>query len=143
LRNEGLRQNRSVRVQWVPFEEDDHVRLGRMKKAEPLMKAGMLLFSTRMKHLADCRKQFINFGLLQENGIVDCISRATDLVPSSLWRAEMTEEELEYQRRKREDAQWNQIFGQMGMNAVGEEAQRQALATVMALESNPVQHPPA
>jgi hypothetical protein len=135
LRNEGLRQNRSVRVQWVPFEEDDHVRLGRMKKAEPLMKAGMLLFSTRMKHLADCRKQFINFGLLQENGIVDCISRATDLVPSSLWRAEMTEEELEYQRRKREDAQWNQIFGQMGMNAVGEEAQRQALATVMALES--------
>ena len=135
LRNEGLRQNRSVRVQWVPFEEDDHVRLGRMKKAEPLMKAGMLLFSTRMKHLVDCRKQFINFGLLQENGIVDCISRATDLVPSSLWRAEMTEEELEYQRRKREDAQWNQIFGQMGMNAVGEEAQRQALATVMALES--------
>jgi len=72
---------------------------------------------------------------LQENGIVDCISRATDLVPSSLWRAEMTEEELEYQRRKREDAQWNQIFGQQGMNAVGEEAQRQALATMMALES--------
>jgi hypothetical protein len=135
LRNEGLRQNRSVRVQWVPFEEDDHVRLGRMKKAEPLMKAGMLLFSTRMKHLADCRKQFINFGLLQENGIVDCISRATDLVPSSLWRAEMTEEELEYQRRKREDAQWNQIFGQMGINAVNEELRRQALATMMALES--------
>ena len=135
LRNEGLRQNRSVRVQWVPFEEDDHVRLGRMKKAAPLMKAGMLLFSTRMKHLADCRKQFINFGLLQENGIVDCISRATDLVPSSLWRAEMTEEELEYQRRKREDAQWNQIFGQMGINAVNEELRRQALATVMAMES--------
>jgi hypothetical protein len=135
LRNEGLRRNRSVRVQWVEFEEDDHVRQGRMKKTEPLMKAGTLLFSTKMKHGVDCRKQFLNFGLLQENGIVDCISRATDLVPMSLWRANMTEEELEYQRKRREDAQWNQIFGQMGMNAVDENERRKAMATMMALES--------
>ena len=135
LRNEGLRRNRGVRVQWMTFEEDDHVRLGRMKKAEPLMKAGMLLFNTRMKHAADCHKQFVNFGLLQENGIVDCVSRATDLVPSSLWRANMTEEELEYQRRRREDAQWTQIFGQMGMNEVRRDEEQKALATVMALEA--------
>ena len=135
LRNEGLRKNRTVRVQWLPFEEDDHVRQGRMKKAEPLMKSGMLLFSTRMKHAVDCRKQFLNFGLLQENGIVDCVSRATDLVPMSLWRANMTEEEQEYQTRRREDAQWNQIFNQMGMNAVTDDQKQRAMATVMALES--------
>ena len=106
-----------------------------MKKAEPLMKSGMLLFSTRMKHAVDCRKQFLNFGLLQENGIVDCVSRATDLVPMSLWRANMTEEEQEYQTRRREDAQWNQIFNQMGMNAVTDDQKQRAMATVMALES--------
>jgi hypothetical protein len=135
LRNEALRKNRSVRVQWAEFEEDDHVRQGRMRKTEPLMKSGMLLFANRMKHLNDCRKQFLNFGLVQENGIVDCISRAADLVPMSLWRANMTEDELEYQRRLREDAQFNQIYGQMGMNAADEEARQKALATVMAMES--------
>ena len=135
LRNEGLRKNRSVRVQWSEFEEDDHVRQGRMKKAEPLMKSGMLRFSARMKHGIDCRKQFVNFGLVKENGIVDCISRATDLVPMSLWRANMTDDELEYQRGRREDAQFNMIYGQMGMNAVDEEARQRALATVMAMES--------
>ena len=134
LRNEGLRRNRSVRVQWADFEEDDHVRNGRMRKVEPLLKSGMLLFSSRMMHLQDCRKQFVNFGLVQENGIIDCVSRATDLVPMSLWRASMTEDELEYQRSRREDAQWSQIFGQMGMNAADEEASQKAMATMLAME---------
>lgn len=135
IANEALRRNCSVRVQWAAFEEDDNRRASRMKQAEPVMKAGMLKFSTGMKHAADCRKQFVNFGLLQENGIVDCVSRATERVPLSLLRANMTQEEIDMQRARRENAQWNQIFGQMGMNAVDEKARASALATVMALEA--------
>ena len=135
MRNEALKKNVGIAVQWVEFEEHDERRIARMKQAEPMMKAGRLLFSTRMKHGADCRRQFVNFGLLQENGIVDCVSRATERVPYSLMRANMTEGEIEWQRSRREDAQFNQIFGQMGMNAVDEEAQRRALATLMALEA--------
>ena len=135
IRNEALKKNRGIRVQWVEFEEHDERRFARMKQAEPMMRAGRLLFSTRMKHAADCRKQFVNFGLLQENGIVDCVSRATERVHYSLMRANMTQDEIDYQRARREDAQWNQIFGQMGMNEVNDKARAAALATVMALEA--------
>lgn len=135
VRNEALKRNTSVHVQWTEFELDDSQRIAAMKRAEPMMKAGRLLFSTKMKNGAECRKQFVHFGLLEENGIVDCVSRALDHAPYSLYRAQMSEEELEQQRERREDAQWNQIFGQMGMQAVEDEARRKAQATVMAMEA--------
>jgi hypothetical protein len=135
VRNEALRKNYGVRIRWMDFEENDNRRAARMKQAEPMMKAGRLLFATNMKHAAECRKQFIHFGLVQENGIVDCVSQALDRVPVSLMRAAMTEEEIEYQRRRREDAQFNQIFGQMGMNAIDEDQRQKAEATVLAMEA--------
>jgi hypothetical protein len=135
VKNEALKKNWSVRVQWAEFEEHDERRSARMKQAEPMIKAGRLLFSTRMKHHADCRKQFLNFGLLQENGIVDCVGRATERVPYSLLRANMSEEEIETQRSRRENAQFNAIYGQMGMNAVNEESRRMAEASLMAMEA--------
>jgi hypothetical protein len=140
IRNEALRRNVSVRVQWADFEEHDERRNSRMKQGEPMMKSGMLKFSTGMKHAADCRKQFVNFGLLQENGIVDCVNRALERLPLSLLRASITEDEIEMQRRRREDAQWNQIFGQMGMQAVEDQERASALATVMAMEAVKTQH---
>lgn len=135
IRNEALRQNHSLIVNWVSFEEDDNIRAGRMKQAEPMMKAGRLLFSKDMGHARDCRRQFQNFGLIQENGIVDCVSRALERLPYSLMRANMTEEEIEYQRKQREDAQFNSIFGQMGMRQLDDQARARAEAATRAMEA--------
>ena len=135
IRNEAMKRNISVRIQWLEFEEDDNRRNAAMLQADPLMRSGRLLFSTAMGHRADCRKQFLNFGLLPENGIVDCISKLAEKVPISLFRANMTEAEIEYQRQVREEAQWNAMFGQEGMKVVDEQARQQAEATILAMNS--------
>lgn len=135
IRNEALKRNINVRIQWLEFEEDDNRRNASMLQTEPLMRSGRLLFSTAMGHRADCQKQFLNFGLLQDNGIVDCISKLAERVPISLFRANMTEAEIEYQRQVREEAQWNAMFGQAGLKAMDEEARMKAQATILAMES--------
>jgi hypothetical protein len=143
IRNEALKRNLSVRIQWVEFEEDDNRRNAAMLQCEPLMRSGRLLFSTAMGHHADCRKQFLNFGLVQENGIVDCISKLAERVPISLLRANMTEAEIEYQREVRENAQWNAIFEQMGMPDIEEKERQQAEATALAMNAvNDLGFPP-
>lgn len=135
VRNEALRRNRSVRMQWLDFEEDDARAAASMEQLEPLMKAGRVLFSTGMGKAAECQSQFVHFGLMEQNGIVDCISKFADLVPLSQMRANMTEEELEWQRRRRDDALISAFLDQQGMNSVDEQARQKADAHLAAMSS--------
>lgn len=134
IRNEALKKNRSIRIGRLPYEEDDSVRNARIAQAEPVMAAGRLVLSRNVTAAAEMRKQFIHFGLTGDNGIVDCISRLLQRIPLSVMRAQLTEEEVELQLRKRENAQWNAIFQQRGMPVVDERARQRAQATVVALE---------
>ena len=133
IRNEAARKNRSVRVQWIDYEEDDNARAGAIRQLEPLMKIGRVLFSTAITRAADCQKQFVHFGLAEENGIIECISRFANLIPLSQMRANMQEEEIEQQRRRREDALVQSFLEQQGMPAVDEEAQRRVKAHQAAM----------
>jgi hypothetical protein len=121
VRNELLRRNSSVRIQWVPYAADNDQRTAEIEQLEPLMKAGRLLFSSGMGRADQCRKQFVHFGLIEENGIIECISKFAAQVPLSLWRANMQEEELEYMRRRREDALLSHFMEQSGLDAADEE----------------------
>ena len=114
IRNEGLRKNWSLRIQWLEFEEDDTQRIERMKSLEPQARAGRIWISTATGKQAELRRQFINFGLVVENGIVDCVSRIAARVPLSLMRQEIDDEEKEMQISRRHDLGWQQIYGQMG-----------------------------
>lgn len=134
IRNEALRRNISVRINWLNFEEDDHRRAGQIEQLEPLMIAGRLILAKNMHRVADARKQFLHYGLISENGIIDCISKLAEHVPMSLLRANMTEEEIEYQRRQRENEQWNQIFQQQGMAALDELERQKAEASIYAMD---------
>lgn len=134
IRNEALKRNRSIRIGRLPYEEDDSVRNGRIAQAEPMMTAGRLILSHSVTAAAEMRKQFIHFGLVSENGIVDCISRLLQRVPLSLMRAQLSEEEIQAQLRRRESAQFNHVFQQRGMPVVNEEARQKAQATVVAFE---------
>lgn len=133
IRNEAARKNRSVRIQWLEYEEDDSRRTGSMKQLEPLMKVGRVLFSTGMSKAAECHKQFVHFGLVEENGIIECISRFAALVPISQMRANMQEEEIAWQRRRREDALVQSFLNQQGMPALDEQAQQKAKAHAQAI----------
>lgn len=135
VRNESMRRNRSFQMQWREFEEDDARRVASMEQLEPLMKVGRVWFSTSMSKAAECQNQFVNFGLMLENGIVEAVSKFTDMVPLSQMRANMSEEELEWQRRRRETAMVSQFLDQQGMPAVDEQLQQKAAAHLDAMSS--------
>jgi len=133
VRNEAARRNVSLRVQWETFVDDDHVRVAKMEALEPLLKVGRVSFSTAMTKGAECRSQFVNFGMTLENGIIECIAKLADLVPVSQLRASMQEEELEYQRRRREDAQMNHYLSVQGVPVMDELARQKAEAHLAAM----------
>lgn len=135
IRTEMMKRNVSIRTQWLPFEEDDHVRMQAILQLEPLMKAGRLLLSQGMSNVKECHRQFVNLGLVTENGIIDTVRRCAENTEISLIRAQMTEEEIEWQRRIQEDAQWSQIYEAQGVPLVNQEAQKIAQASMMAFES--------
>jgi hypothetical protein len=133
VRNEAARKNRSMRMQWLDFDDDDNRRTGEAEQLEPLMKVGRIWFSTGMTKAQECRNQFVHFGLIEQNGIVEAIAKFADLVPMSQMRANMSEEEIEWQRRRRDDALLSSFLGQQGMNVVDENLRQKADATLNAM----------
>lgn len=133
ITNEAARRNVSVKIQWPYWEEDDHRRDAETKQLEPLMKVGRLMFSTAMTKAGECHKQFVHYGLVEENGIIECVGTLADRVPMSQMRANWQEEEIEAQRRARENAQLNAFMSQQGMPAVDEEARMRTQGHLAAM----------
>ena len=114
IRNEAMRRNVSMKIQWLDFQEDDTQRIERMRNLEPQAEAGRVLISTGAGKAEELRRQFLNFGLVVENGIVDCVSRLAAKVPASLLRAEIDDEEKELQIQRRNDVMSQFVYGQQG-----------------------------
>lgn len=111
IRNELTKRNHTLRMQWSEFEEDDNVRSQRIEQLEPQARAGKILISTECGKMAELKKQLLNFGIIRENGIVDCISRLAAKVPISLLRADLEDEELESHRRRRDEMMFHFVYG--------------------------------
>lgn len=111
IRNEALRRNVSLRLQWMDYEDDDNCRTERIKQLEPQARAGRVLISTATGKAGELRRQLCNFGLVRENGIVDCMSRLAAKVPISQMRQEIEDEEAELQIRRRNDAMYHFVYG--------------------------------
>lgn len=134
VRNEMFRRNRSFRLQWVDFIEDDAGRATYQEQMEPMIRNGRLLFSTAMRKAAECRNQFVHFGLVEEDGIIDCISKlASDVVPLSVMRANMQQHEIEWTRQRRDDALLSQFLQQQGVDPQVETARQRAEAHARAM----------
>ncbi len=136
VRNEAARRNVSIRIQWVDWEESEELRRQEIKQLEPLMKVGRLLFSTGMSKAKECRSQFVHFGLVPDNGIIECMAKVGNLVPMSQMRASLEDEEIEYQRRRRDDATVNWLLNLQGAPIVDEQAKKKALAHQQAMQES-------
>lgn len=133
VRNEMLRRNRSFNLQWIDFDEDDNRRGAAIEQLEPMMRSGRLLFSTAMGKGGECRSQFVFFGLVEQDGIADCIAKFADFVPLTLMRANMEEYELEYARKRRDDALLSQFMHQQGLDVKDEEIRANTEAHLNAM----------
>lgn len=112
LKNASYRKNHPLRIQWMEYEEDDNVRDTRMRQLEPMLRSGRLGMSQAMTKAQESRRQFLHFGIIPENGIVDCISRLASKIPATVMRDELEDEELELHRRRREQMMANMAWGQ-------------------------------
>jgi hypothetical protein len=133
VRNEFLRRNISAKIQWVEFEASAAARIGTIEQLEPMIKSGRILFSTAMQRAAECRKQFVHFGLVEEDGIANCVAKFGQLVPLSLMRANMAEQEIGFMRKRRDDALLAQFLSQQGFDQADDMMQRKADATLYAM----------
>jgi hypothetical protein len=133
IRNEAARRNVSLRIHWVEWEENEDRHRAEIQQLEPMMKVGRINFSTMMTKGQDCRKQFIHFGLVDEDGIIECVAKFSDLVPMSQLRANMLDEEIEWQRRTRDDAMLNSFLRQQNMPKVDEMAKQRVDSHLKAM----------
>jgi hypothetical protein len=134
IQNESYRRNYRIRIHWLDYEEQDASRFSRFRLLEPVMRSGRLMISRATSKATELRNQFLSFGLVLENGILDCVSRCVDRVPWSILRSSLEDEELELQQRRQEEAAFNAIFRQQGMQVVDDEQRQRAEAHVLAMD---------
>jgi hypothetical protein len=135
IRNEAIRKNWSLRIQWLEFQEDDNLRIERIRNLEPMARAGRLCISTSAGKAGELRNQFLNFGLVEQNGIVDCVSRLCAKVPISVMRAEIDEDEADEHIRRQHLNMHNFIFGAQaeGVRELEDRRQREIEAHELAM----------
>jgi hypothetical protein len=119
--NEALAQNWSIRIDQPEFEENDAAREMRCKNLQPRAKSGRLQISTEAGQQQQIKEQFVHFGLIEQNGLIDCISRLANKIPASLINREISDEQKEIHRIQQGGALWNTVYGQGGAT-VAEEA---------------------
>ncbi len=124
IRNEGYRKNHSVRLRWLEFEEDDNVRHSRITQLEPQMRAGKISILEGIGKAQELRRQFVFYGLIPQNGIMDCISRLAAKIPVSNLRAEIEEEEAELRTQRYHDQAYNMTYEHGGAQATEQSLQQ-------------------
>ena len=112
--NEALAKNWSVRIDQPEFEEDDARRETRCKNLQPRAKSGRLQISDEAGQQQQLREQFVHFGLVQENGLIDCISRLANKIPASVMNREISDEQKEIHRIQQGGEHWAMVYGQGG-----------------------------
>jgi hypothetical protein len=112
--NEALAQNWSIRIDHPEFEQNDAARETRCKNLQPRAKSGRLQISTEAGQQQQLKEQFVHFGLVPENGLIDCISRLANKIPASLMNREISDEQKEIHRIQQGGALWHSVFGQGG-----------------------------
>lgn len=134
IRNEALRKNVSLKMQWVDWEDSADRREMEVKQLEPMMKVGRLQFAAGMTKGAELRKQVVHFGLIEESGMIECVSKLANLVSMSQMRAHMEDSELEWHRRRNDDALVSNFMQRHGIPVVDEMSKQRVVAHQRAVQ---------
>jgi hypothetical protein len=97
----------NVSINWTEFEMDAGVRDVRIRSIEALIATSRLLFSTEVK-TKPLITGFVEFGMIDETGLPDVISRVADNLPVSVANEDAGEEEW---KMMHERDHYNMIYG--------------------------------
>lgn len=127
LRNELIRRNQWLDIDQIDFQTNDAERNNRMLQLEPMMRSGRLIFSRNMGCPQECKSQFVNHGLVANNGIIDAISRLALRIPVSVIADTVSDHQRQMHEASRGKAAYNFVYGSGGATVV-EDAIRKAAA---------------
>ncbi len=117
--NEAAKRNVSLRIDQPDFESDDTKRKGRCEQLEPMMRAGRLWISDGIAGQKDeLRNHFANFGVTEENGFPDVISRLALRIPVSVLRSMATDAQRAARQQREGQAAWDTLYAHGGADVV-------------------------
>ena len=118
IQNEAMMRNVSLQIARPDFEPDDTKRSGRCEGVEPMLRAGRLWFSRGMYQRDECRTQYTNFGLMEENGFPDVVSQLTSRMSASHIMQQVSEAQRQRRMAGKDRDAWDAVYAQGGATAV-------------------------
>lgn len=121
IHNAALTEGYKIMLRWVEFDDDPGTRDLRLRGVEPLLSSRRLLLSNEISCMTELMTQFTNFGMVEENEIVEVIARVCESLPKSIAHpdASTEDEEDEQEQREMDQDMHNRVYG-LGPYAVRE-----------------------
>lgn len=111
IHNVALEMGYKVMLRWVEFDQDAAARDQRLKAVEPLVSNNRVCFSESISCMRDLVRQFTNYGMVEENEIVEVIARVCEKLPRSIAHPDAKDNEDEQAEIAREQDMHNRVYG--------------------------------
>ena len=89
INNYSLTTGWDIHITWTEFEGDTGQRDTRIRSIEPLLASSRLFFSNGIK-TKPLIQGFVQYGMTEDNGLPDVVSRVADNLPSASRRPSLT-----------------------------------------------------
>lgn len=109
INNYSLTTGWDIRITWVDFQGDQGERDTRIRSIEPLLATSRLYFSNGLK-TKPLIQGFVQYGMTDDNGLPDAVSRVADNLPVSIAATELDDEDLAWEMMRERD-KYNLIYG--------------------------------
>lgn len=119
IHNKALEMGYKIMIRWVEHDDDAGARDLRLKGTEPLIAAGRLLFADDLKFMPELMRQFSNFGMVEENEIVECIARVCEALPKSIKHPDSPEDDEDAEEMEMQKDAHDRVYG-LGRHATPE-----------------------
>ena len=108
INNHALTTGWEIRITWIEYQGDAGERDTRIRNLEPLLATSRLFFSTALK-TKPLIEGFVQYGMTEENGLPDVISRVADNLPTSIAATDLADEDLAWEMMRERD-KYNAIY---------------------------------
>jgi hypothetical protein len=109
INNYSLTTGWKINITWTEFQGDAGERDTRIRHLEPLLASSRLYFSNGLK-TKPLIEGFVQYGMNDDDGLPDVVSRVADHLPVSLRAEELAEEDLAWEMMRERD-KFNLIYG--------------------------------
>lgn len=110
IQNYALTVGWDINITWLDFQEDSGDRDTRIRNLEADMSMSRVLFSDGISKLKLLLEGFTRYGMMNENGLPDVVSRVADNLPQSIAADGVDEDDVAWDTMRERD-KYNLIYG--------------------------------